>query len=148
MANIMDRIAFVNALEGELEFDRTIDFKKAMQQQQVGLGVGASLLLSETKDIVGVLFSVNMSCQKEVALHYSVILTFHVKGWSEEIVGTSIESLKQKLEVGMMVDVAVGFLRGSLYVHTKNSPLEGLTIPVLDISEIQKNLKVKKTEVK
>ena len=47
-----------------------------------------------------------------------------------------------------MLDMAVGFLRGSMFVHTKNSPLEGLTIPVLDLLEVQKNLKIKSPKIK
>lgn len=144
----MDKIIFVNALEGELQFDRTIDFKKAMQQKKIGLGVGATLLLADAKDIVGMLFSVSMNCEGEVALHYSVILTFQVKGWSDEIQKANPEAIKQKPEVANMLDMAVGFLRGSMYVHTKNSLLDGLTIPVLDLVEIQKNLKVKKPAMK
>lgn len=144
----MDKIIFVDALEGEFEFDRTLDFKAAMQQKQIALGVGATLLLSDAKDIVGMLFSVNMNCQGEAALHYSVILTFQVKGWSEEIDESKTESIKQNKEVGKMLEMAVGFIRGSMYVHTKNSPLEGLTIPVLDLGEVLENMKVKKPEAK
>ncbi len=144
----MDKIIYLNALEGEFVFDRTIDFKAAMQQNQISLGVGASLLLSDAKDIVGMLFSVNMNCQEEVALQYSVILTFKVKGWSCEVDESDNESIKLKPEVGKMLDMAVGFLRGSMFVHTKNSPLEGLTIPVLDLLEVQKNLKIKSPKKK
>ncbi len=144
----MDKIIYLNALEGEFVFDRTIDFKAAMQQNQISLGVGASLLLSDAKDIVGMLFSVNMNCQEEVALQYSVILTFKVKGWSCEVDESDNESIKLKPEVGKMLDMAVGFLRGSMFVHTKNSPLEGLTIPVLDLLEVQKNLKIKSPKIK
>lgn len=144
----MDKIIYLNALEGEFVFDRTIDFKAAMQQNQISLGVGASLLLSDAKDIVGMLFSVNMNCQEEVALQYSVILTFKVKGWSCEVDESDNESIKLKPEVGKMLDMSVGFLRGSMFVHTKNSPLEGLTIPVLDLLEVQKNLKIKSPKKK
>lgn len=138
----MDNIFFVNALEGEFEFDRTVDFKTAMQQKAIGVAVGATLLLSETKDIVGMLFSVNMKYKEEVVLSYSVILTFQVKGWSDEVNDSDKDAIKMLPEVGELLAIAVGFLRGSMYVHTKNSPLEGLTIPVLSIPELQKNLKV------
>ncbi len=144
----MDKIIFVDAFEGELEFDRTVDFKKAMLQKQIGLGVGATMLLSDTKDVIGMLFSVNMSYNKEVALHYSVILTFQLKGWSEEVDENDFEKIKQLPEVYKMLDITVGFLRGSMYVHTKNSPLEGLTVPVLDLEELIKNLKLKKVDKK
>lgn len=77
-----------------------------------------------------------------------MILTFQVKGWSEEIDESNTESIKQNQEVGKMLDMAVGFMRGSMYVHTKNSPLEGLTIPVLNLGEVLENMKVKKPEAK
>jgi len=144
----MDNIILVNALEGEFEFDRTVDFKSAIQQKTIGLGVGATLLLSETKDIVGMLFSINVKCMEEVALSYSVILTFQIKGWSEAVNESGKETLKLLPEVGEMLDIAVGFLRGSMYVHTKNSPLKGLTVPVLSIAELQKRMKVEKPKQK
>ena len=140
----MGNIIFLNALEGEFEFDRTVDFKSAMQQKSIGMGVGANLLLSDTKDILGMLFSVNMKYNEVVVLSYSVILTFMVKDWSTEVNGKSDDEIKKLPGVDEMLDMAVGFLRGSMYVHTKNSPLEGLTIPVLSIPELKKNLKVKK----
>lgn len=144
----MDNIIFVNALEGEFVFDRTVDFKSAIQQKAVGIGVGATLLLSKTKDIVGILFSVNMKYKEDVVLSYSVILTFQVKGWSVEMDERGKDTIKKLPEVSEMLDIAVGFLRGSMYVHTKNSPLEGLTIPILSISELKNNLKVEKPEQK
>jgi len=140
----MDNIIFVNALEGEFEFDRTVDFKSAIQQKAIGLRVGSTLLLSDTKDVVGMLFSINMKYKEEVALSYSVILTFQVKGWGEEVKESDKDAIKMLPEVGKMLDIAVGFLRGSMYVHTKNSPLEGLTVPVLSIAELQKKMKVEK----
>lgn len=140
----MGNIIFLNALEGEFKFDRTVDFKSAMQQKSIGMGVGANLLLSDTKDILGMLFSVNMKYNEAVVLSYSVILTFMVKDWSTEVYGKSDDEIKKLPGVDEMLDMAVGFLRGSMYVHTKNSPLEGLTIPVLSIPELKKNLKVKK----
>lgn len=138
----MDKMIFLNALEGEFKFDRTLDFKAAMQQ--IGLGVGATLLLSDAKDIVGMLFSVTMGYRGNMVLQYSVILTFQLKGWGIEVDENNAEAVKQMTEVEKMLDMAVGFLRGSMYVHTKNSPLEGLTIPILNLEEIQKNLKVRK----
>lgn len=144
----MDKIIFVDALEGELEFDRTVDFKKAMQQKQIGLSVGATMLLSDAKDVIGMLFSVNMSFYKETVLHYSVILTFQLKGCGEEIDEGDLKKIKQMDEVKKMLEITIGFLRGSMYVHTKNSPLEGLTVPVLDLQELVKNLKLKKIDKK
>lgn len=140
----MGNIIFLNALEGELEFDRTVDFKSAMQQKSIGMGVGAKLLLSDTNDILGMLFFVNMKYKEAVILSYSVILTFMVKDWSTEVNGKNDDEFKNLPEVDEMLDMAVGFLRGSMYVHTKNSPLDGLTIPVLSIPELKKNLKVEK----
>ena len=85
-----------------------------------------------------------MKYNEVVVLSYSVILTFMVKDWSTEVNGKSDDEIKKLPGVDEMLDMAVGFLRGSMYVHTKNSPLEGLTIPVLSIPELKKNLKVKK----
>ena len=140
----MDNIIYLNALEGDFEYDRTLDFKKAMQQNEIGLGVGATLLLSDKKNIVGMLLSMGLNYKDGNVLSYSVILTFHVDGWSDNVNFDDVESFKDMDVVGKMLDVTVGFLRGSMYVHTKNSPLEGLTLPILSLEELQKKMKVEK----
>ena len=75
----MGNIIFLNALEGELEFDRTVDFKSAMQQKSIGMGVGAKLLLSDTNDILGMLFFVNMK-YKEAVIKLFCHFDLHGKG--------------------------------------------------------------------
>ena len=40
----MDKIKFLNALESDLKYDRTLDFKKALKNEELELGVGATLL--------------------------------------------------------------------------------------------------------
>lgn len=140
----MDNIIYLNALEGDFEYDRTLDFKKAMQQNEISLGVGATLLLSDKKNIVGMLLSMGLNYKDGNVLKYSVILTFHVDGWSDNVNFDDKESFKEMDVVGRMLDVTVGFLRGSMYVHTKNSPLEGLTLPILSLKELQKKMKAEK----
>ena len=53
----MEQIRFVSALEGAFEYDRTLKMDSGEVRGAMGLGVGATLLLSETKDVVGMLFS-------------------------------------------------------------------------------------------
>lgn len=140
----MDKIIYLNALEGDFEYDRTLDFKKAMQQKEIGLGVGATLLLSDKKNIVGMLLSMGLNYKDGNVLKYSVILTFHVDGWTDNVNLDDEASLREQGVVGRMLDITVGFLRGSMFVHTKNSPLEGLTLPILSLEELQKKMKVEK----
>ena len=140
----MDNIIYLNALEGDFEYDRTLDFKKAMQQNEISLGVGATLLLSDKKNIVGMLLSMGLNYKDGNVLKYSVILTFHVDGWSDNVNFDDKESFKEMDVVGRMLDVTAGFLRGNMYVHTKNSPLEGLTLPILSLKELQKKMKAEK----
>lgn len=144
----MDNIIYLNALEGDFEYDRTLDFKKAMQQNEIGLGVGATLLLSDKKDIVGMLLSMGLNYKDGNVLSYSVILTFHVDGWSDNVNFDDKESFREMDVVSKMLDITVGFLRGSMFVHTKNSPLEGLTLPILSLEELHKKMKVAKPEAK
>lgn len=144
----MDKIIYLNALEGDFEYDRTLDFKKAMQQKEIGLGVGATMLLSDKKDIVGIHLSMGMNYKDSNVLSYSVILTFLVEGWTGHVNFEDREVLRKMDIVGKMLDVTVGFMRGSMFVHTKNSPLEGLTLPILSLEELQEKMKVVKPEAK
>lgn len=138
----MENIRFVNALEGAFEYDRTLEMNSEDVRRAMALGVGAALLLSEAKDVVGMHFSMVLKYQDSVALRYSVVLTFKVSGWNGKIADEKEENLKNRDEVSQMLQVAVGFLRGSLYVHTKNSPLDGLTLPILSIDKLLQNMKV------
>ena len=52
----MDKIKFLNALESDLKYDRTLDFKKALKNKELELGVGATLLQHKENDIL-VMFS-------------------------------------------------------------------------------------------
>ena len=117
----MDKIKFLNALESDLKYDRTLDFKKALKNKELELGVGATLLQPKEKDIVGMLFTMDMKYKGEDALRYSVIVTYFVEGWTADMHKASEDSIKDKEEVRKMLDVTVGFLRGSMFVHTKNS---------------------------
>ena len=121
----MDKIKFLNALESDLKYDRTLDFKKALKNKELELGVGATLLQPKEKDIVGMLFTMDMKYKGEDALRYSVIVTYFVEGWTADMHKASEDSIKDKEEVRKMLDVTVGFLRGSMFVHTKDSPLDG-----------------------
>ena len=138
----MDKIKFLNALESDLKYDRTLDFKKALKNKELELGVGATLLQPKEKDIVGMLFTMDMKYKGEDALRYSVIVTYFVEGWTADMHKASEDSIKDKEEVRKMLDVTVGFLRGSMFVHTKNSPLYGLTVPIISMDELQKKLKI------
>ncbi len=142
----MEKIIFVNALEGAFEYDRTLKMDSEEVRKSLGLSVGASLLLSDAKDIVGMLFSMSLKFQGKAALQYSVVLTFRVPGWSDSMAEGQEGGLKNREEVLQMLEVTVGFLRGSLYVHTKNSPLEGLTLPILSLAQLQNNLQVVNTK--
>lgn len=138
----MDKIKFLNALESDLKYDRTLDFKKALKNKELELGVGATLLQPKAEDIVGMLFTMDMKYKGENALRYSVIVTYFVEGWTADMHEAGEDSIKEKEEVRKMLDVTVGFLRGSMFVHTKDSPLDGLTVPLISIDELQKNLKI------
>lgn len=141
----MENIRFVNALEGAFEYDRTLEMDSEEVRRAMALGVGATLLLSEAKEVVGMHFSMVLKYQESAALRYSVVLTFKVSGWIDNIADEKEENLKNRKEVSQMLEVAVGFARGSLYVHTKNSPLAGLTLPILSLDQLLQNMKVVKT---
>lgn len=143
----MDKIKFLNALESDLKYDRTLDFKKALKNKELELGVGATLLQPKEKDIVGMLFTMDMKYKGEDALRYSVIVTYFVEGWTADMHKASEDSIKDKEEVRKMLDVTVGFLRGSMFVYTKDSPLDGLTVPIISMDELQKKLKIENVKL-
>lgn len=134
----MNGIIFIGAVEGSLNYNRTIDYKSENFKKDIQIGVRAELLLDVNTDMVGLRFYLRIkSKNNEISiLDYHVTLTFKVENWQKDFTPLSKEKLLEKDEVKKMLEITIGFMRGSLFVQEKNTPLEGLNLPIIVVDEL------------
>lgn len=134
----MNGIIFIGAVEGSLNYNRTIDYKFENFKKDIQIGVRAELLLDVNTDMVGLRFYLRIkSKNNEISiLDYHVTLTFKVENWQKDFTPLSKKKLLEKDEVKKMLEITIGFMRGSLFVQEKNTPLEGLNLPIIVVDEL------------
>lgn len=134
----MNNIIFIGAVDGSLNYNRTIDYKSENFKKDIQIGVRAELLLDVNTDMVGLRFYLRIKSNNDEVniLDYHVTLTFKVKNWQKDFTNLSKEELLEKDEVKKMLEITIGFMRGSLFVQEKNTPLEGLNLPIIIVDEL------------
>ena len=65
---------------------------------------------------------------------------YEVKEWRKLLEGKTPEYIKKMEEVEKLLEITIGYVRGSLSVQTKNTPVENLYLPILPIKDVQNNL--------
>ena len=65
---------------------------------------------------------------------------YEVKEWRKLLEEKTPEYIKKMEEVEKLLEITIGYVRGSLSVQTKNTPVENLYLPILPIKDVQNNL--------
>jgi hypothetical protein len=134
----MNNIIFIGAVEGSLNYNRTIDYKSVNFKKDTQIGVRTELLRDVDTDMVGVRFYIRIKSKdnKVNILDYHVTLTFKVDNWQKDFTNLPDKELREKDEVKKMLEITIGFMRGSLFVQEKNTLLEGLNLPIIIVDEL------------
>lgn len=143
----MNDIIFINAEEGQFTYNRTIDLQATETKKELSLGVRSELYCVKGLDVVNVKFFLIIIAKEEQLLAYDITLAFKVNGWKETIDSMDAQEIPTLQSVSDMLNVAVGFMRGALYIYEKNTPLQGLNLPILSLEELVKNIKVNIREI-
>ena len=143
-----NNVVFLGAVEGSFSYNRSIDYKSAEIKKKVVLKLRSELLYAVDSDIVGMQFYLLGKHEEEQFLSYNVMLTFRVDGWRELVSGLKEEDLLQEDTVKLMLEITVGFMRGSLFIQEKNTPLEGWNLPILPIQNLLSKIHVIKASPK
>ena len=143
----MSNIIFINAEEGQFTYNRTIDLQTTETKKELSLGVRSELYCAKGLDVVKVKFFLRINAKKEQLLSYDITLAFKVNGWKEKIDLINTQDIPTLQSVSDMLNIAVGFMRGALYIYEKNTPLQGLNLPILSLEELVKNIKVNIQEI-
>lgn len=141
----MDKIIFINAIESPFTYNRTIDIQSTEIKKDLSLGVRSELFYAKGLDIVQVKFYLIIKSKEEQVLSYDVTLAFKIDSWGQKVESLTPQEIAKEEEVKYMLDIAVGFMRGALYVYEKNTPIQGLNLPILSLDELLKNIRVNLT---
>jgi len=136
----MAKIFFVNAIESPLDFNSNLNFKSDIGSLECG--VRAELLYSKETDAVGVRIFFRVKKGEELVMSYRVTITYHIEGWNEIVKGKDPNNYREIEEVSSVVGASLGFVRGSIFVREKSTPVEGVYFPFIETSEVLKNLVV------
>jgi hypothetical protein len=138
----MTNIIFLGAVESPFNYNRTIDYQSEEIKKNIEIGVRTELLGTAGINIVGVRFHLMMKHKEEQIMNYDVTLTFNIEDWKGKIDKWTKEKVLQTEELKEMVGITIGFMRGSLFVQEKSTPLEGMNLPILSIPDLLSNLQL------
>ena len=144
----MEKTIFINAIESPFTYNRTVDIQSNEIKKDLSLGVRSELFYAKGLDIVQVKFYLIIKSKEDQVLSYDVTLAFKIDGWGQKVESLSPEEVAKEEEVKYMLDIAVGFMRGALYVYEKNTPIQGLNLPILSLDELLKNIRINLTTPK
>lgn len=83
---------------------------------------------------------------KDQLINYSVSLNFKVDQWVDYIRDKKDEDLLHSEELHRMLAISVGFLRGSLSLQLRTTPLKGAFLPLIDIDALIKNVNINRVK--
>lgn len=136
----MANIYFTGVVESPFNYSQNIDLQKEIKG--VELGVRAELIYSEESDGAIIGFHILFKKGEDQILSYSTRLSFKIDTWSELIKGKNEEYIKSVPELKQMIDIALGFTRGSMYVRSQNTPVSKLVLPILSVESILQHIVV------
>ena len=113
-------------------------------KNELELGIRPELFIIGKEDIVMFGLSVFFRHAGESILSYGVRLTYKVGGWDEMISKMSDEEIRKQTVMADILVQAIGFVRGSMYVRTQNTPVSKLCLPTLSTKELQNNIIIRK----
>lgn len=140
----MAKIIFLGAVDSPFSYNRSLEYSSDEVKKNINFGVRTEFVcLTDVAGLVFVKFYLLVKYgDKEKILDYNVSLSFRVE--DKNICGLSDAELRADADVKKMVEIAIGFMRGTLFFQEKNTPIEGLNLPILSVREILPNMKIQK----
>jgi hypothetical protein len=139
----MESIRIIKAFDNGLSYNRSFDYNTPDYKKQISITVQNALSSSESLDIVSVESTVAFSVKEEQLFQFKVVIFYEVKGWAQTVNALdNKEAVKELPEVELLTDMTIGYLRGSLAALSKNTPVDGLILPVLPAKELVAKLKL------
>lgn len=143
----MKEIRLVGTDEGSFDYNRNLDFE-IIKDKKIEIQLHAEMVFKEGVDRVLFQIQVRYILGKEQLISYSVFLWFIVREWSDYVKGMSDRDVLALEETYSMLDITVGFLRGSLSLQERSTPFKGAFLPIVDINSLMKEVKVNRLKDK
>ena len=136
----MKDITFIKATEGPFNYNRSLDYNSPEFKKDIKIGIRTELLCKKNTDVVVISFLLKYEKTKDLIFSYNVNAFYEVKEWKKILNEQTSENIKNLEEVEKMLEITIGYVRGSLAVQTKNTPIANLYLPILPIKDIQNNI--------
>ena len=137
----MKNITLVRTDEGSFDYNRNADFQ-SIKDKKLQLMLHVEMGFSDDMDIVTMVVYTRYMLDKEQLLNYKVSLSFKVEQWSDYVREMNDDSIRSLEEVHRMLGIAVGFLRGSLSLQERTTPLKGAFLPLVNIEGLSKKINI------
>ena len=137
----MKRMRLIGSDEGSFDYNRNVEFS-SIAKREVSIQLHAELTCMENENIVSVSLFTRYLLEKDQLLNYRVSLMFEIEGWASFINEHKDEDILESDEVYRILAISVGFLRGSLSLQQKTTPLRGAFLPLINIEGLKKNANI------
>lgn len=137
----MMKIILVGTNEGSFDYNRNLDFQ-SIKDEEIQIQLHPEMLFLEGNDIVSVMLFTRFLLKKEEILKYSVTLHFKVENWTEFVKEKTDNEVRSTEEIHRMLGIIVGFLRGSLSLQERTTPLKGAFLPLVDIQRLSMDMNI------
>lgn len=141
----MKKIVLIGTDEGSFDYNRNVDFQ-AIKDKELQLQLHAEFVCSEIRDTVMMMVFTRYLLNKDQLINYSISLNFKVDQWVDYIRDKKDEDLLHSEELHRMLAISVGFLRGSLSLQLRTTPLKGAFLPLIDIDALCKNVNINRVK--
>lgn len=137
----MKKIVLVGTDEGSFDYNRNVDFQ-SIRSKEIQLQLHVDMVHKDDSDRIIMVVYTRYLLNKEQLLNYNISLNFKVEQWPEYIKGMNDAQIQSLEEVHRMLGISVGFLRGSLSLQERTTPLRGAFLPLINIEDLSKNINI------
>jgi hypothetical protein len=139
----MESIRIARAFDGGLSYNRSFNYKDNEFKKNISISVQNEMTTIDNLDVVIMESIVAYAYKEEQLFRFGVVVFFDVDGWNHQIKTLDQTEIKKLPVVEKLIGITIGYLRGSLSALSKNTPVEGLILPILSTSEMAGKLIIK-----
>lgn len=137
----MKKMRLIGSDEGSFDYNRNVEFS-SIAKKEVEIQLHAEFSCMEDVNVVSVSLFTRYLLEKEQLLNYSISLIFEIDDWASFVKENKDEDILDSEEVHRILAISVGFLRGSLSLQLKTTPLKGAFLPLINIDGLKKNMNI------
>ena len=134
----MNNIFFIKAVEGNFSYNRSLNYDSKGFTKDIEVGVKSVMNFMDKDQIIINTTYVKYKKEDEDILSYEVSFLFKINEWPKDIKFTE-EDLKNQELTKTITNISIGYIRGSLAMQAKNTPVAAYYLPILSIDDVVRN---------